>query len=62
MEILKFVGLVWLCLSAIVLIFGIVGYFIENNTNEDSKLKKWWRKNIISPDPTDEDRWKNFRG
>lgn len=62
MELLKFVGLVWLFLSGVVLFIGIIGYFIETKTDEDSKLKKWWRKNIIAPDPEDEDKWKNFKG
>lgn len=62
MEVLKFIGLVWLFLSVVVLLFGIIGYFVETKTNEDSKLKKWWRKNIIAPDPDDENKWKNFNG
>lgn len=62
MALLKFVGFVWLFLMGITAIGIIFGYFVENKLDENTKLKKWWRKNIAAPDPYDLDNWKNFRG
>jgi hypothetical protein len=59
MTLLKFFGLVWILLMAISAIGIIFGLFVENKVPENTRLKKWWRKNISAPDPYDND-WKNF--
>lgn len=61
MAILKLVGYVWLILILLTAIGIIFGYFVEKKIDENTKLKKWWRKHISAPDPYDNE-WKNFNG
>lgn len=34
-------------------IFLIVAIVIEKNFDESHPVKKWWRRNVIAPDPED---------
>ena len=61
MEILKLVGIVWLCLLFLTCLGMVVGVIIERKFNESHPIKKWWRKHILAPDP-DDNNWKNFAG
>ena len=62
MALLKFLAYVWFFLMAVTAIGIIFGYYVENKVSDNTRLKKWWRKNISAPDPYDENRWKNFNG
>lgn len=62
MALLKFLAYVWFFLMAITAIGIIFGYYVENKVSDNTRLKKWWRKNISAPDPYDENIWKNFNG
>lgn len=48
--------IILLCLLAF-LAFGLIPFFILGEwiarKNENGKFAKWWRKNIVAPDPTD---------
>jgi hypothetical protein len=59
MGLIKLLGLVWLCLIFLFVIFFTVGVLIENNLSEEHPIMKWWRKHIMAPDP--EDNWKNIQ-
>jgi len=58
---LQILGLVWLILMSISLILFFAGILIEKKLKENHPIKKWWRKNIVAPDPYD-NPWKNFNG
>lgn len=62
MALLKFLAYVWFFLMAVTAIGIIFGYYVENKVSDNTRLKKWWRKNISAPDPYDENTWKNFNG
>lgn len=59
MGLIKLLGLVWLCLIFLFVIFFIAGVLIEKNLSEEHPIMKWWRKHIMAPDP--EDNWKNIQ-
>ena len=61
MEILKLVGIVWLCLLFLTCLGMVIGVIIERKVDESHPIKKWWRKHILAPDP-DDNNWKNFAG
>ena len=60
MGLIKLIGVVWLCLIFLSIIFFIVGVFIEKNLSEEHRIMKWWRKHIVAPDP-EENNWKNIQ-
>jgi len=62
MTILKFVAYVWLFLMALTAFGLIFGYIVENKVPDNTRLKRWWRKNIVDFDPDDINSWKNFNG
>lgn len=59
MGLIKLLGLVWLCLIFLFVIFFIAGVLIEKKLSEEHPIMKWWRKHIMAPDP--EDNWKNIQ-
>lgn len=62
MVFLKILAFVWLLLMLLTFLGIVIGHFMEKKISDDTQLKKWWRKNIVAPDPDDENRWKNFNG
>jgi hypothetical protein len=58
MVIAKLVGLIWLFLLVIFSIGFVAGIIIEIKLSDTSPVKKWWRKHIVAPDPSD--TWKNI--
>jgi hypothetical protein len=50
MIILAYLGI----LSIVVMsTFLIVALIVEKNFDESHSVKKWWRRNVIAPDPED---------
>jgi hypothetical protein len=50
MIILAYLGI----LSIVVMsTFLIVALIVEKNFDESHPIKKWWRRNVIAPDPED---------
>ena len=43
----------WLFFLVITTLFVIVSVFVEKNFEESHPVKKWWRRNMIGPDPED---------
>ena len=62
MALLKLLAYVWFFLMGITFIGIIFGYYVENKIPDNTRLKKWWRKNIVGIDQDEEHFWKNFKG
>lgn len=62
MALLKLLAYVWFFLMGITLVGIIFGYYVENKVPDNTRLKKWWRKNIVGIDHDEENFWKNFKG
>ena len=50
MKIFAYIFLFFLTFTAL---FIVVAGIIEKNFDESHPVKKWWRRNVIAPDPED---------
>lgn len=46
---------IFISLLVLSVLFFVVGIFVEKNFDESHPVKKWWRNNIVSPYPYDDD-------
>lgn len=44
---------IWFSFLFSITLFIIVGCMIEKNLEESHPVMKWWRRNVIAPDPYD---------
>lgn len=44
---------IWFSFLFFITLFIIVGGIIEHNFEESHPVMKWWRRNVIAPDPHD---------
>jgi hypothetical protein len=44
---------IWISFLLLTTLFIIVACVIEKNFDESHPVMKWWRRNIIAPDPHD---------
>ena len=44
---------VWFSFLILMTVFMIVAGVIEHNLEESHPVMKWWRRNVIAPDPYD---------
>ena len=52
MDIIYFI--IWFVITSIGLLIFPIDNWIEKR-NDDSRLKKWWKKHVISVDPNEKD-------
>jgi len=44
---------IWIIGLLLITLFMIVAVVVEKNFDESHPIKKWWRRNVIAPDPYD---------
>lgn len=50
---MKILGYLYLFFLSLFALFILLAGIIENNFDETHPIKKWWRRNVIAPDPED---------
>lgn len=44
---------VWVGMMILTALFLVTAGIVEKNFDETNPIKKWWRRNVIAPDPED---------
>ena len=47
------IAYIWISFLLLTTLFIIVACVIEKNFDESHPVMKWWRRNVIAPDPHD---------